>query len=84
MAAIFKIGNSKDIPEFPSHFSEEGKDFLKLCLQRDPSARPSASQLLGHAFVRDQAAAKVARFNIARDQFPSPVDGPHVKSQVHP
>ncbi|CAA7396713.1 unnamed protein product [Spirodela intermedia] len=77
VAAIFKIGNSKDIPEFPSHFSEEGKDFLKLCFQRDPSARPAASQLLEHAFVRDQAAAKVARFNTPRDHFPSLVDGSH-------
>ncbi|CAA6663867.1 unnamed protein product [Spirodela intermedia] len=40
VAAIFKIVNSKDIPEIPSHLSREGKDFLRLCLQRDPSARP--------------------------------------------
>ncbi|XP_073013473.1 mitogen-activated protein kinase kinase kinase 3-like [Typha latifolia] len=58
VAAIFKIGNSKDIPEIPDHLSAEGKNFLKLCLQRDPAARPTAAQLMDHSFVRDQAAIK--------------------------
>ncbi|KAL6974929.1 Mitogen-activated protein kinase kinase kinase 3 [Sarracenia purpurea var. burkii] len=53
VAAIFKIGNSKDSPEIPDHLSNDAKSFLKLCLQRDPSARPTALQLLDHPFVRD-------------------------------
>ncbi|KAJ4766369.1 Mitogen activated protein kinase kinase kinase [Rhynchospora pubera] len=56
VAAIFKIANSKEIPEIPEHFSAEGKHFLNLCLQRDPAARPTAAQLLEHPFVRDQVA----------------------------
>ncbi|KAJ3703950.1 hypothetical protein LUZ61_007655 [Rhynchospora tenuis] len=56
VAAIFKIANSKDIPEIPEYFSAEGKHFLNLCLQRDPAARPTAAQLLEHPFVRDQVA----------------------------
>ncbi|XP_042418531.1 mitogen-activated protein kinase kinase kinase 3-like isoform X1 [Zingiber officinale] len=67
VAAIFKIANSKDIPEIPDHFSPEAKDFLKLCLQRDPSARPSAAHLMLHAFVRDQTSIKVAKWNTVND-----------------
>ncbi|XP_074587339.1 mitogen-activated protein kinase kinase kinase 3-like [Curcuma longa] len=67
VAAIFKIGNSKDLPEIPDHFSPEGKDFLKLCLQRDPSARPSAAKLMHHPFVREQATTKAPKFNLVKD-----------------
>ncbi|CAN0865464.1 Mitogen-activated protein kinase kinase kinase 3 [Linum grandiflorum] len=55
VAAIFKIGNSKDMPEIPYFLSDEAKSFIKLCLQRDPSLRPTASQLLDHPFLRDHA-----------------------------
>ncbi|CAH2048192.1 unnamed protein product [Thlaspi arvense] len=51
--AMFKIGNSKDLPDIPNHLSEEGKDFVRKCLQRNPANRPTASQLLDHAFVRN-------------------------------
>ncbi|XP_078440936.1 LOW QUALITY PROTEIN: mitogen-activated protein kinase kinase kinase 3 [Wolffia australiana] len=53
VAAIFKIVNSKDVPEIPSHLSGEAREFLRLCLQRDPAARPTAVQLMDHPFVRD-------------------------------
>ncbi|XP_043722008.1 mitogen-activated protein kinase kinase kinase 3-like isoform X2 [Telopea speciosissima] len=65
--AIFKIGNSKDIPEIPDHLSSDAKSFLRLCLQRDPSARPTAAQLMDHPFIRDQAASKVANVNVTND-----------------
>ncbi|PKI79410.1 mitogen-activated protein kinase kinase kinase 3-like isoform X2 [Punica granatum] len=75
VAAIFKIGNSKDMPEIPDHLSNEAKSFIRLCLQREPSARPTASKLLDHPFIRDQATIGASNNNITRDSFPSKFDG---------
>ncbi|KAJ8771473.1 hypothetical protein K2173_026650 [Erythroxylum novogranatense] len=55
VAAMFKIGNSKDLPAIPDHLSDDGKDFVWQCLQRNPLRRPSASQLLEHPFVKHVA-----------------------------
>ncbi|XP_020974817.1 mitogen-activated protein kinase kinase kinase YODA isoform X1 [Arachis ipaensis] len=52
VAAIFKILQMKKLPEAPEHLSEDGKDFVRLCLQRNPQDRPSAVQLLEHPFVK--------------------------------
>ncbi|XP_061355093.1 mitogen-activated protein kinase kinase kinase 3-like [Gastrolobium bilobum] len=75
VAAIFKIGNSKDMPEIPDNLSNDAKNFIKLCLQRDPSARPTAQMLLDHPFIRDQSATKAANVRITRDAFPYMFDG---------
>ncbi|CAN6461638.1 unnamed protein product [Victoria cruziana] len=55
VAALFKIGNSKELPAIPDSLSDEGKHFVKLCLQRNPSDRPTAAQLLEHPFVKNAA-----------------------------
>lgn len=55
VAAMFKIGNSKELPAIPDHLSQEGKDFVWQCLQRNPLHRPSAAQLLDHPFVKHAA-----------------------------
>ncbi|WVZ52941.1 hypothetical protein U9M48_003940 [Paspalum notatum var. saurae] len=75
VAAIFKIGNSKDIPDIPDHLSPEAKSFLKLCLQRDPAARPTAAQLMDHPFVKDHATVRSSRSSTPRDMFPTSTDG---------
>lgn len=53
VAAMFKLATSKDCPEIPTHLSEDAKSFIELCLQRDPSVRPTAAQLLHHPFVQE-------------------------------
>uniref|UniRef100_A0A0D9YTM4 mitogen-activated protein kinase kinase kinase n=1 Tax=Oryza glumipatula TaxID=40148 RepID=A0A0D9YTM4_9ORYZ len=81
VAAIFKIANSKDIPEIPDCFSKEGKDFLSLCLKRDPVQRPSAALLLGHPFVQDHQAVRAPTCNGTqlRNGISSPAGASHRK-----
>ncbi|PNT66384.1 hypothetical protein BRADI_3g10887v3 [Brachypodium distachyon] len=51
VAALHHVAHSGDVPEAPSWFSEQGKDFLARCLVRDPAQRWTAEQLLEHPFV---------------------------------
>lgn len=55
---MFKIGNSKELPVIPDHLSDEGKDFVRQCLQRNPKLRPTATQLLEHPFVKFAASVE--------------------------
>ncbi|XP_028212292.1 mitogen-activated protein kinase kinase kinase 3-like [Glycine soja] len=75
VAAIFKIGNSRDMPEILDHLLSEAKNFIQLCLQRDPLARPTAEKLIEHPFIRDQSARKATNVRITRDAFPYMFDG---------
>ena len=49
---LYRIGYSDQVPEVPSWFSEEGKDFLSKCLKRDSKERWSAKELLSHPFLQ--------------------------------
>eukprot|EP00898_Chlorokybus_atmophyticus_P006712 jgi/Chlat1/7041/Chrsp56S06667 len=49
--AIFKIASSAELPKIPEHLSPEASEFILLCLQRNPLARPSSEKLLQHPFV---------------------------------
>jgi serine/threonine protein kinase len=51
MAAMFRIASTDDMPAFPPHASSLARDFLSLCLQRDPTRRPDVTRLLLHPFV---------------------------------
>lgn len=53
VAAMFKIGNSKELPAIPNSLSAEGRDFVLQCLQRNPLHRPTAAKLLEHPFVKN-------------------------------
>ena len=35
------------------HFSRALRDFVSICLQKDPSKRPSAAKLLEHKFLKE-------------------------------
>merc|ERR1740129_1075254 len=55
MAAMVRIGMSEEIPPMPEDLSELCRDFIGRCVRRDPSTRPTASDLRDHEFVRDAA-----------------------------
>ena len=46
-----KIAEAKEAPRIPQSLTEEAKDFIKSCLQRDYDSRPTAQELLAHPFV---------------------------------
>ncbi|XP_057466579.1 mitogen-activated protein kinase kinase kinase NPK1-like isoform X3 [Actinidia eriantha] len=54
VAALFHIGTTKSHPPIPEHLSNEAKDFLLKCLQKEPNLRSAASDLLQHPFVTGQ------------------------------
>ena len=80
---MFKIGNSKDLPAIPEDLSDEGKDFVRQCLQRNPLHRPTASQLLEHPFVK-LAAPLESPIMCLNPTDPSPGVTNGVKTQVFP
>jgi serine/threonine protein kinase len=51
VSALFIVAASDTIPKIPEHASEDAKDFLLKCLQRDPKKRPNTVKLLQHSFI---------------------------------
>lgn len=41
-----------ETPEVPASLSQEGQDFIDICLQHDPSNRQTAPDLLQHHFCK--------------------------------
>ncbi|EPS65325.1 hypothetical protein M569_09452, partial [Genlisea aurea] len=54
-AALFHVGTTKSHPPIPEHLSNEAKDFLLKCLQKEPDLRPTSSELLTHPFVTGES-----------------------------
>lgn len=49
--ALFKIGRSEALPEFPVDISDNLKDFLCMCINRSQDLRPDVALLLNHPFL---------------------------------
>eukprot|EP00928_Gymnodinium_smaydae_P043517 TRINITY_DN29138_c0_g1_i1.p2 TRINITY_DN29138_c0_g1~~TRINITY_DN29138_c0_g1_i1.p2 ORF type:complete len:516 (-),score=119.48 TRINITY_DN29138_c0_g1_i1:1974-3521(-) len=61
LAACRRIAMSDDTPPLPETLSASCKDFLEMCLRRDPILRPSTEELLQHELVRDLVEAAPER-----------------------
>eukprot|EP01006_Ploeotia_vitrea_P051351 TRINITY_DN67550_c3_g4_i1.p1 TRINITY_DN67550_c3_g4~~TRINITY_DN67550_c3_g4_i1.p1 ORF type:complete len:736 (-),score=20.64 TRINITY_DN67550_c3_g4_i1:277-2424(-) len=48
--ALFHIGSKKGTPTIPGGLSMEAQDFLDQCFRMEPNDRPTAAQLLEHAW----------------------------------
>jgi len=51
VSVLFHIANTQEPPTIPEDCSEQCKEFLLQCFQRNPRERPTAATLLGHPFV---------------------------------
>ena len=51
VSVLFHIANTQDPPAIPEGVTEECKDFLLSCFQRNPKERPTAATLLQHSFM---------------------------------
>lgn len=54
MRVLFLIPK-EPAPKLEGAFSEQFKDFVAACLQKDPAKRPSTAQLLQHEFLQSAA-----------------------------
>ncbi|ETW02292.1 STE/STE11 protein kinase [Aphanomyces invadans] len=68
LTAMYKIVSSESTPQVPSDLPLEATSFLESCFQRDPTKRPSASELLHSAFLKSVRKQKKK----ARDATESP------------
>lgn len=53
MLALRKIGMSTETPPIPDSLSADCKDFVSICVQRDPKERMLAADALEHRFLRE-------------------------------
>lgn len=68
MSAMYHIAESEEHPPFPDSISPELTDFLRRCFERDPEKRPSAVELLKHAWMANSRARKnIASIKINRE-----------------
>lgn len=62
-ALILDIVKSDKIPTIPEHISDEFKDLIKKCLNRNPDERPTAKELLQHPWFTSKKRSKKRSFS---------------------
>lgn len=70
ISAIYKIGKTKLAPPIPDNIkdlmSSEAKDFINQCCTINPDRRPTATQLLGHPFIKIDPKFKFEETKVAK------------------
>ena len=76
MRALFLIPTNEPPRLEEGHWSEHFRSFMASCLQKEASARPSATALCDHPFIAgaldSSALCELARGSVARQQRPAP------------
>lgn len=71
MFAQLKAIIDDEPPALPDTFSEEARDFVASCLQKDPTKRPTYADLLEHPFVKKYEDVDVDMSKWATEAFNS-------------
>jgi len=79
MRVLFLIPKNSP-PQLEGSFSKSFKEFVSLCLNKDPAERPTASQLLKHRFIRTAKKTNCLVELIERRQRWLAVVGDHTSS----
>ena len=53
---LYIIGHTDDKPAIPANLSHDCRQFVDLMLTKDPERRPTARELLGHPWLREERA----------------------------
>ncbi|EXB66329.1 Mitogen-activated protein kinase kinase kinase ANP1 [Morus notabilis] len=69
ISALYRIGFSGESPEIPRWLSQKGRDFLEICLRRNPNDRMAAKELLKHPFFEDLEFASSSSSSSPRSVF---------------
>eukprot|EP01112_Ceratiomyxa_fruticulosa_P011179 TRINITY_DN3018_c0_g1_i1.p1 TRINITY_DN3018_c0_g1~~TRINITY_DN3018_c0_g1_i1.p1 ORF type:complete len:963 (-),score=250.30 TRINITY_DN3018_c0_g1_i1:195-3083(-) len=67
----------------PELFSETFSDFIRLCLQKDPSQRPSAKELLEHPFIKSAPGPSIMQPLLDKAQSLIDKAGGRLKAMKH-
>ncbi|OIT38875.1 mitogen-activated protein kinase kinase kinase 2 [Nicotiana attenuata] len=74
VSALYRIGYSGDVPQFPNSLSNDAREFLAKCLIKDPKERWTAKQLLQHPFLQSLESNSWKVENLKRDSPTSILD----------
>ncbi|KAF7809836.1 mitogen-activated protein kinase kinase kinase 17 [Senna tora] len=69
---LLRIGLGEELPAIPEELSEEGKDFVRKCLVKDPTKRWTAEMLLKHPFIIGDDSVSSGEWTSPRSHFDFP------------